>query len=62
MTLTGTQKALTTARLGAARLGATRLGYIPEHTRSTTTGSTSGPLTRWTKKYPPTTAWTKVNP
>lgn len=61
MALTSTDKALTVARLGALRLGAGRLGFAPTHSRSTTTGSTSGPLVRWTHTEKPTTTWTQVS-
>lgn len=59
MALTGTQRAILTARLGVARLGAIRLGFAPKATQGETPGSQGG-FYSWRRVYPPTTAWTAV--
>lgn len=52
MGLTGTQRAVTTARFGAMRFGAFRFGFVPK--------DTTGPLYVWKRVYLPTGSWTAV--
>lgn len=57
MALTGTDRALTTARAASARCAATRAGFTPTATQGTTPGSDGG-LYIWRRVAFPTTTWT----
>ena len=51
MTISGTDLALTTARVDCMRVGAFRVGFIPDFVDS------EG-VYRWVEQHPPTTQWT----
>ena len=60
MALTGNDRAILTARLGAARLGASRLGFTPRDTNAQSSPGTPGPYYIWRTVALPTTTWTTV--
>lgn len=59
MSLTSTDRAILTARLGKARLGAVRLGFTPTFTTGGAPG-TQGGFYGWTRRTFPATTWTAI--
>jgi hypothetical protein len=59
MVLTGIQRAILTARVGAMRVGAFRVGFVPKDTKGVAPGSI-GPFYIWTRQYRSDTTWTAV--
>lgn len=57
--ITGTQRALLTARAGVARAGVVRANFCPTATVGATAG-TSGGFYLWRTVTLPTTTWTTV--
>jgi hypothetical protein len=60
MALSGNQRAILTARVGAARVGAFRVGFVPVDTNGATPGS-EGAFYIWSAVEMPTTTWTEVS-
>lgn len=59
MPITGNQRAVLTARVGAARVGAVRVGFAPKDTQGLTPG-TAGPFYIWRRVYQAVANWVAV--
>src|SRR4030042_1204175 len=58
MGISGTDLALTTARVGRMRVGAFRVGFVPSAVKGP--GAEEPGEYTWDEKKPPTTSWTLV--